>query len=205
MKNLIALICFLFLLAQASALKAQDYTYLYVNYNPAFTVGEAKDWTDEFSWRGFSADLRISINGGLTAGLYSGWTVFREESDGLVTEELETDESITRFTAKQYYFLNQLPLLATVHYHWGSFGEIRPYVGLGTGVYWTNRALEMGLYRVIQKETHFGIAPMAGISVPLNRDTNFNLSGIYNYAFKTGDIPSVSSVGINVGIGWRFY
>lgn len=205
MKKILALIPGLFLFAQSSALNAQDYSYFYLNYNPAFTVGESQDWTDEFSWRGFSADLRFSVKGGLTAGLYSAWTVFREESNGLVTEELETEGSITRFTAKQYHFLNQLPLLATVHYHWGDFGEIRPYIGLGAGIYWTDRTLEMGLYRVIQKETHFGIAPMAGITIPINSTTSFNLGGIYNYAFESGDAPSVSSVGFNVGLGWRIY
>lgn len=186
-------------------LKAQDYTYMYVNYNPSFSTGDSKNWADEFSWRGVTVDLRIAINGGLTAGIYSGWTVFREESDGLATEVVEIGRARTSLSAKQYYFINQLPLLATVHYHFGEFGSVRPYVGLGTGVYFTTHALEMGLYRVIEKNTQFGLAPMLGISVPINRDTNFNVGAIYNHAFENSNQQSVTSVGFNVGLGWRFY
>lgn len=185
---------------------AQDYTYLYVNYNPSFTVGDSKEWADEFSWRGVTMDLRIAIDaGGLTAGIYSGWTVFREESQGVQSEVIQTDEGIATITAKQYFFINQLPLLATMHYHFGKFGEVRPYVGLGTGVYFTTHALEMGLYRVIEKNTQFGLAPMVGVSVPMNRDTNFNFGAIYNQAFATSKQQAVSSIGFNIGFGWRFY
>ena len=110
--------------------------------------------------------------------------------------------------------------MATVHYHFGEFGEIRPYVGLGTGVYFTTQlsydrsllslqgnsdALEMGLYRIIQKDTQFGLAPMAGVAIPLNKDTNFNIGAIYNWALETKKQQAVTSVGFNLGIGWRFY
>lgn len=193
----------------SGGLMAQDYTFMYVNYNPSFTTGDSKDWANEFSWRGVTADLRIPINGGLTAGLYSGWTVFREASDGPQTETVPVsaeggDYEIT-LTANQYYFINQLPLLATMHYHFGEFGKVRPYVGLGAGVYFTTHALEMGLYRVIEKNTQFGLAPMAGVAIPLNKDTNFNLGAIYNWAFENSNQQAVTSVGFNLGIGWRFY
>ncbi len=184
---------------------AQDYTYMYINYNPSFTTGDSKAWANEFSWRGVTADLRISVNGPLTVGLYSGWTVFREESDGLQSEVIESDQGRATITAKQYYFINQLPLLATTHYHFGEFGKLRPYVGIGAGVYFTTHALEMGLYRIIEKNTQFGLAPMAGVSVPINRDTNFNFGAIYNYAFENSNQQAVSSVGFNIGFGWRFY
>jgi hypothetical protein len=197
------------LILVAMSVRAQDNTFMYVNYNPSFSTGDSKDWANEFSWRGVSVDLRIPINGGLTAGLYSGWTVFREASDGPQTETIpvsaeDGDYEIT-LTANQYYFINQLPLLATMHYHFGEFGEVRPYVGLGAGVYFTTHALEMGLYRVQEKNTQIGIAPMAGVAIPLNRDTNFNLGAIYNWAFENSNQQAVTSVGFNLGIGWRFY
>ena len=43
----------------------------------------------------------------------------------------------------------------------------------------------MGLYRIIQKDTQFGLAPMAGVAIPLNKDTNFNIGAIYNWALET--------------------
>ena len=96
---------------------AQDYTFMYMNYNPSFTTGDSKAWANEFSWRGFTADLRIPINGALTAGIYSGWTVFREERSGLQTEVIPVNSDLGNYeitlTSKQYYFINQLPLLAT--------------------------------------------------------------------------------------------
>ena len=209
MKNLKHIITATFMVIVTSGIFAQDYTFMYVNYNPSFSTGDSREWADEFSWRGVTADLRIPINGGLTAGLYSGWTVFREESDGLVTEVVPVSAGGANYeislTAKQYYFINQLPLLATVHYHWGEFGDVRPYVGLVAGVYFTTHALEMGLYRIIEKNTQIGIAPMAGVIVPINRDTNFNLAAIYNWAFENSNQQAVTSVGFNVGIGWRFY
>ena len=73
----------------------------------------------------FTADLRIPINGALTAGIYSGWTVFREERSGLQTEVIPVNSDLGDYeitlTSKQYFFINQLPLLATVHYHFGEF------------------------------------------------------------------------------------
>ena len=203
-----AIVAFSFILV-SSGLLAQDYTFMYVNYNPSFTTGDSKEWANEFSWRGVTADLRIPINGGFTAGLYSGWTVFREESDGIQTEvvpiESEFGDVDITLSAKQYYFINQLPLLATVHYHFGEFGEVRPYVGIGAGVYFTTHALEMGLYRIIEKNTQIGIAPMAGVAIPVNKDTNFNIGAIYNWAFENSNQQAVTSLGFNVGVGWRFY
>ena len=87
-KNLKSGIIAMALVLIVGGINAQDYTFMYVNYNPSFTTGDSKAWANEFSWRGFTADLRIPINGALTAGIYSGWTVFREEviRSGLQTE-----------------------------------------------------------------------------------------------------------------------
>ena len=44
----------------------------------------------------------------------------------------------------------------------------------------------MGVYRIDNDNWHFGLAPEAGLIIPLDGDASLDLGARYNYAFDSG-------------------
>ena len=64
---------------------------------------------------------------------------------------------------------------------------MRTFVGLNVGTYYILQRLDMGVYRIDNDNWHFGLAPEAGLIIPVGEDnTSIYLGGRYNYAFDSG-------------------
>ncbi|MHA7101218.1 outer membrane beta-barrel protein [Roseivirga pacifica] len=177
-------------------------SYLHIDYAPVIGLGETADYAGGFSFNGFSAGYRFFISTNISVGLESGWQVMREESDGIVTEVIETEDNTLTLSAKQFRFINSTPVLATGHYYFGSEYSVRPYVGLGVGGYYIARRTEMGLYAFEDNNFHFGLAPAAGVIVPFQGDVSGHFGVKYNYATKAGDSANVNYLGFSIGVGF---
>lgn len=203
LQNLLALA--LLLTCGSYSLNAQDDSYIILNYSPAIPMGNVADFSGDFSWRGFELDTRFFINENVSMGIQSGWNVFREESDGVVTQSFENDEGVLTLSGKRFRFTNCIPILATAHYHLGEEGDVRPYIGLGVGAYYIEKRVEMGLYEVNTSKTHFGLSPSLGIVIPGYSDGVVHLGVQYHSAFASGDYDGVNSLAFNIGLGWPLY
>lgn len=181
---------------------AQNGYYFSINYNPSLPIGDVADFTGDFAWRGVGVDGRFFVDDNVSIGFFTGWEVFREESDGVVSRTVQLDDATATISAKEFRFTNSVPLLLTSHYHWGDKGDARPYAGLGAGLYYITQRVEMGLYSVEDNTTRFGLSPTIGVILPAFYDASLNLGLQYHQAFGVDDYNPVSYLSFNIGLTW---
>jgi len=173
-------------------------------YQISFPLGDTKDRIDEVSYRGFGLDFRKTISPGTTAGLLFGWNVFYERTHE--TTQLETNPP-GAVTGTQDRTLNVFPIMVGVHRYLGQRGRALPYAGVSAGGYIFLQRLGIGISVIDNDRWDWGIAPEAGVVVPLERGSVLVVNGRYNYAF-TGESVGGEDInhqwwGINVGFAWR--
>lgn len=181
---------------------AQSDYYFSISYSPSLPVGDVTDFSGDFSWRGGSIDARFLINSNLSIGFNTGWNVLRDESDGVVSEVIVGENNTATISGKRFRFTNSIPILITTHYHWGDADEIRPYLGVGAGLYYINQRVEMGLYSAEAAKTRFGLSPGAGVIIPAFYDASLNLGIQYHQAFASADYNSIGYLAFNIGLTW---
>lgn len=184
------------------SISAQNGYSFTLSYTPSLPIGDVTDFSGDFSWRGIAADARFFVNDNVSVGFYTGWEVFRQESDGIVSEQVDLGDYTATISAKQFRFTNTIPLLITSHFHWGDDGDARPYIGLGAGLYYITQRAEMGLYALEEKTTRFGLAPSVGVILPATYDASINLGLQYNQAFGVDDYNAVSYLSFVIGLTW---
>ncbi len=193
----------------AQKVNAQAYgSYFNLNYSMGAPLGALSDWTGNFSGRGFEVDYRYMVNGSYSFGFSSGWNVFREESDGDVSQTINLENSTAVLTAKQFRYTNLVPIMATFHYYLTDIDDKPIYVGSGIGTYYSERRLEMGLYVITESTWSFGLSPEVGIFLPLG-SSYLNLALQYNLVFAAeSELENVSDpgfdhLGIKIGLGFN--
>lgn len=157
-----------------------DY-YSSVNYGIAVPLGETKDFISQTSFRGFSFEFGRFFTDEISVGFLFAWNVFHENYP---KDTYEFDN--LALTGKLYRYINAFPLMAVGRYHFMSESRFKPYLGLASGAYIINRVSDMGIYRVENKNWHFGIAPEAGFIYEMSKEAYLNLGARYNHAFKSG-------------------
>jgi len=185
----------LLLLALPAGARAQSEFLLGGSWSPGVPTGDLADFTGEASWRGVAFDLRMFRGPRTTLGLRVGWTVFDDEESG--TRELPGENATITGTA--FAYANVYPVHLTGHLYTGSLSETRLAVGLGLGVYPMTRRLEVSTFRVDETTWHPGGYPEIALLVPL-RSVTLHLSAKFHYGFGLSDDPSVSWVGLDVGL-----
>ncbi len=181
--------------------QAQHSHFFGLSYSPALPGGGLSDFTDDFSFRGLNVSGLYLLNPNFSLGFSSGWNVFREASDGIVSEVIKGPERNITLSAKQFRFVNSLPILATANYHFQS-EKFHPYLGLGVGTYYIERRLEMGLYAFREDNWHAGLAPMAGVAFPLGYGAFLHLGVQYNQAFAAQSTSAMSYTSFKIGFWW---
>jgi opacity protein-like surface antigen len=165
-----------------------------ITYNTALPLGETSDYIGNFSFRGAGIEARWEVAQELYVGFNTSWNVFYESVSGSFTEGTRT------LTGTQYRYLNSYPLMFTAFKGFGELGAFSPYAGLGIGGIKVDRRSEMGLWQHTENKWHFGLAPEIGTLIYTWGNFDILFSIRYNYAFKTGDTPAYSYLGINLGI-----
>jgi outer membrane protein len=177
---------------------AQNKTNLF--YSMGVPMGETKDYIEKTSFRGMGIEFEKEVMDNLGVGGLIAWNTFYEA----IPEDTYplTNGAIT---GKQFRYLNTLPIMATASYYLASEEQmIRPYLGMGLGTYWIEQRTDMGLYSDVNKSWHFGLAPKAGIMVPISFSTSMYVGLNYNIAFKTSKLDQQSWLGINVGFSFDY-
>ena len=175
-----------------------------LTYEISWPTGDTNDIISETSFRGIGLDFRKSVAPSTTAGLFFGWNVFYERTDG--TTQLDTNPP-GALTGRQDRTLNAFPIMATAHRYFTQKGRALPYVGLNAGGYIMLQRLAIGLTSIQNDRWDWGIAPEAGLVMQLQRGAVFVINGKYNYAF-TGESVGGADInhqwwGLNMGFAWR--
>lgn len=194
MKSKIFAFLIMLTVATTSA-SAQEYLFG-LSYATAAPLGETADFTSPYSWRGIAMEARWFLNDNTSLGFFTAWNVFYEKETGRYTEGTRT------LSGTQLRYVNAFPILLEGHYHFGSDMGTRPYVSLGLGPYRTRQRTEMGIFAAETNKWQFGLAPGAGILVPVSYGLAVHLGLKYNYVLQAGDALNHSWIGINLGLAW---
>jgi len=170
-------------------------------YSVSIPTGDTKTFIEEISWRGIGLDYRYMIDRTYSVGLSFGWNVLYERS----TRTTQTDNGAVTGTSDRT--MNAFPIMANIHYYFGERKSIRPYVGLNAGGYVMNQRFEIGVFAWERDSWEWGIAPEAGVVIPVERDFGIILNGKYNYAL-TGEDVFETTINhtywqINAGFVWE--
>jgi len=165
------------------------------SYSISVPVEKTKDFTDETSYLGFALEGRKVVNDRWTVGTHLGWLVFDSETSESVTS------GNTTITGKQFRYLNVFPLLVNAHFYLGESGRVRPYGGVNLGAYVIERRVEISLVALEDTEWHFGLAPEAGLILPLKYNVRGLVNAKYNLAFATDEQPEQSYWSFTIGFG----
>ena len=117
---------------------------------------------------------------------------------------MENDSRVVTLTGKQYRYVNTIPILASVRYHWGDYDGVRFFGGLSSGLYYMDRRVEMGLFASDTETGQFGIAPTAGLLVPASSGGGLQIECQYHNVFESNKGDSFSYFNFNVGFTWGF-
>jgi hypothetical protein len=176
-------------------------SYSAVTYNMGLPVGDTKDFTSPYSWRGIGLEFRKMNSANTSIGLSLGWNVFHEETN----ETIEFVEVSGHVTGNQDRSINAFPLMVGFQYYLGQDGGARPYLGLsGPGFYMIER-LDIGVVSLQDDGWNWGVAPEIGFLVPLQSGATLLLNARYNYAFEGYGRGPYSYIGFNVGFAWSSY
>jgi outer membrane protein len=137
-----------------------------MQYAVSFGTGDQGDYISAVSWRGFLMEYRTPIKNKLLAGVDVGWNVFYERKD--YDTYTVGNESLSGI---QYRYQNAVPILASFDYVILSENSLKPYVGLGIGTLYSERATDMKLYRLEEKTWQFALKGELGILYDLSYNT----------------------------------
>ena len=180
--------------SEARAQYVDDW-YWAVSYDMAAPLGDTKDFTSSFSFRGVGLEGRYFKSEKTSIGFFAGWNVFSEKTSGTVQDGNRTTTGTSART------INAVPLYVTADYYWGSRGGARPYLGLGAGVIYNERRNDFGIFTSTSNKWQFAVAPEAGVMFPIGASLMY-IGVRYNYGFKAGDFDALQYLSINVGIGY---
>ena len=191
----------LVLLMFGTGFSQKEQWYGAFTYSVSIPTGDTKTFIEEISWRGIGLDYRYMIDRTYSVGLSFGWNVLYERS----TRTTQTDNGAVTGTSDRT--INAFPIMANIHYYFGERKSIRPYVGLNAGGYVMNQRFEIGVFAWERDSWEWGIAPEAGVVIPVERDFGIILNGKYNYAL-TGEDVFETTINhtywqINAGFVWE--
>jgi len=156
-----------------------------VTWNIGIPVSKTNDYTTDVTYRGFTLSGRRFLDKYNSVGLMAGWNIFDEKNYDPIN--VESDNGSGTISGTQVRSVNVFPILAGFHHHYGNKKDMRVFVGLNVGTYYILQRLDIGVYRIDNDNWHFGVAPEAGIIIPISsEETAIHIGGRYNYAFDSG-------------------
>jgi outer membrane protein W len=140
----------------------------------------------------------------LSVGLFFGWNYMYERVTGQT--ELNTDPPGTIY-GTQDNTINSFPIMASAHYYFGERKQLRPYIGLNAGGSVMLQQKAIGIFVWDNDQWQWGVAPEAGVAIPVERDFGLLINGKYNMFF-TGEDAIGNEINnaywsINVGFIWE--
>jgi hypothetical protein len=196
MKKIIFLTIFCSLLISIKGFGQQE-SYMSVKYAVSFGTGDMGDFISAVSWRGAVIEYRTAVKDNLLAGVDVGWNVFYEKKEQ-DTYTVGTES----LSGVQYRYQNEVPILASADYLISSDKPLKPYVGLGIGTIYSERATDMNLYRLEQNTWQFALKGELGLLYELSYSTALKVAAKYYNGFKTGTLDNQGYFSLSVGMAF---
>ncbi len=156
-----------------------------ISWNLGLPANKTEEYLNDVSYRGFSISGRRFIDKQNSIGFSTGWNIFDEKINEPINIQREQGSGVISGT--QIRTINSFPLLVGFHHHFGRSDDMRLFLGINTGTYYILQRLEMGVFIIDNDNWHFGLAPEAGLIIPVSDDgTGIQLNARYNYAFDSG-------------------
>lgn len=155
-----------------------------LTWNIGIPVSRMNQYTTDVTYRGFTIAGRRFIDKENSVGFMTGWNVFDQKSYDPINIQQENGSGTISGT--QVRSVNSFPLLVGIQHFFGKKNDMRTFVGINSGLYYILQRLDMGVYRIDNDNWHFGLAPEAGLIIPLDGDASLDLGARYNYAFDSG-------------------
>ena len=171
--------------------------YFSMQYAVSFGTGDMSDFISAVSWRGALIEYRMPVKQNLFAGVDLGWNVFYEKKDH-DTYTVGTES----LSGVQYRYQNEVPILASFDYLISSDKPLKPYVGLGIGTIYSERATDMNMYRLEERTWQFALKGELGVLYELNYATSIKFAAKYYNGFKTGTLDNQGYFSLSLGMAW---
>lgn len=196
------LLAMIMVLALGSPAYAQGDWWFGMAYETSLASGDAADFTGGLSWRGASFSGRKMVKDNVSTGFWTAWHVMNESGVGTVGFELEGFDDALDLTGDFFRYINSFPIMLNAHWYSGMVGSPRFFLGLNGGVYYIERRVEVGVFAVDEDNFHFGLAPEAGIAVPMGWRSRGFIGARYNWAASAGGSGSITYWNFFVGLAW---
>lgn len=185
-------------LVMVIATQANSQSLTTVSYSMGLATGDLGDYVSTFSGRGFTLDYRKMVQPNIGVGLYTGWNVFFDE------RPYDTYTIDNRsLSGKQFRTVNSFPIMFATDYYLKPGEDLNPFIGLGVGTIYTERATDMGIYRLTQDAWSFAFTPQVGFYYSVNRYSGISLAAKYNLGLAGGDFDTTQSY-LSFNIGYMF-
>ena len=179
----------------ATQVKGQESLFS-IQYSMGFGVGDLKEFNESASFRGMSFDYRYMMDRSLGIGFETGYNLFYDKMNyATYTRGTESLSGV------QFRYTHAVPVLAAFDYFIIPDTQFNPFVGLGIGTLYTNRDVDMGMYRWKRDVWQFAIRPQVGILIA-TPGVDFIVGAKYYSAFKANDVEGQSYFTINVGLAF---
>jgi outer membrane protein len=165
-----------------------------LTYATGVGMGPTHDFTPDFSFLGFAADWRARVTDNFWPGFTIAWQVLYSKEYKTLTHDEVTFSGTVATT------LNVFPLLADADYYFLTDRDgIRPYAGIGLGVYAAEHRIDWNIWTVQDTTWHFGFAPELGVVLPTG-SLDLVLTTKFNYAFASGGWDQILYWNFNIGV-----
>lgn len=197
MKQIIILIITVSLGAVATA--QQGLSKISIQHSTHLPVGSVRDFVENISPRGFSADYSYFINNNFSIGFAGGYSDLYQKKDRQTYTFSETDIS-----AVKSHSLQAIPLMLK-----GSYSKIKegslfqPYASIAAGGSLVNYEEWFGTLVDDKSGFRFTVAPEIGTRISFNK---YSLAGVdlslrYHYTtFKYNDVKNLQTLSLNLGL-----
>ncbi len=179
---------------------AQDW-FTVGTYQVSFPVEDTKKFTDAVSFIGGGIDFRKRITGGTTAGVYMAWNVFHERTSSTI------DLPFGAVSGSQDRYLNSFPIMVGLYQYFGHKRSTRVYLGVNGGGYLLIQSFRIGVTEFEEDSWEWGVAPEAGVVIPLQTGLWFVTNARYNWSpmpeSLAGNDFTLSYYQLNVGFMWE--
>jgi outer membrane protein len=142
-------------------------------------------------------EYRAAIKNNLLAGVDVGWNVFYERKE-YDTYTVGTES----LSGVQFRYQNSVPIFASFDYMISSENALKPYVGLGIGTLYSDRSIDMNLYRLQEKTWQFALKGELGLLYEVSYNASVKFAAKYYHAFKTNTLDSQGYISLSLGMAW---
>jgi opacity protein-like surface antigen len=173
------LLVILVLLLGISPMQAQD-NIMSMSYNIAIPNAEFNDFqAGRASTRGFNLEYSKYVNWETSIGFNVGWQIFNHT----VEKDVYTFDNFA-VNAKTWRYTHVVPIMVNAHYNFLRDNAVELFLGGGTGVYYVNNEVWVGLAEIRFDTWRWGLYPEAGANIQFSDDIGLRLSTKYQFVLN---------------------